>query len=239
MNIYQRINEVRKSVRHVRKDSAVRAGAESYQAVSHDAVTSAVRDAMVEHGVLCLPSLIDADIAEAGATKRGTPIIRYQARYNVSFVNVDEPTDRVEIVVSAHANDMGDKAPGKALSYAAKSAMLKVFTLETGDDDESRVDPEAKGGNFDSLMAHNGAVRECMASIAAIKRGLEAEDWDSAAESWAELTRKEERALWLAPSKGGIFTTAEREAIKGAEFVLALKTRRTDSGWYDNPENQL
>jgi hypothetical protein len=34
--------------------------------------------------------------------------------------------------------DNQDKAPGKALSYAKKYAVLKLFEIETGEDEESR-----------------------------------------------------------------------------------------------------
>lgn len=239
MNIYQRINAVRADVANVAKDSTVRTGGESYAAVSHDAVTMAVRAAMIEHGVLCMPSLKESSIADAGATKRGTPIIRFQGIYAVEFVNVHDPADKVSIDVAAHANDMGDKAPGKALSYATKSAMLKVFTLPTGDDDESRVDPQSSAGSADRLLQHNAAVRDCIPIIAAVKEHIAAQDMDRAAEAWSELSRKEERALWMAPSKGGVWTTEEAAAVKSAEFTAPLKTRREDAGWYDNPDNQL
>jgi hypothetical protein len=36
--------------------------------------------------------------------------------------------------------DAGDKAPGKAITYATKISMLKVFGIETGDNEESRAD---------------------------------------------------------------------------------------------------
>jgi hypothetical protein len=51
------------------------------------------------------------------------------------------------VIVSAHANDQGDKAPGKALSYAVKSAILKVLMIETGESDESR--------NIDEVSAND------------------------------------------------------------------------------------
>ncbi len=54
-------------------------------------------------------------------------------------MNADEPTDFVTVPVCSHAEDQGDKAPGKALSYATKYAILKVLMLESGDDEESRV----------------------------------------------------------------------------------------------------
>jgi hypothetical protein len=237
-NIYQRINLIRADVSFVSKDSLVRTGGEgSYSAVSHDAVTAAIRSAMIEHGVVCVPTLIESKISDAGATKRGTPIIRFEGRYDVIFVNCDDPSDRLILSVEAHANDQGDKAPGKAISYATKVAFLKVFTLETGDDDESRVDPSASTTINDRLLRHNGAMRECIQTIIVVKDHLAEKNIDAAAEAFAELTRPEQIALWVAPSKGGIFTTEEFATIKSTDFTTVLHARRTDAGWYDNPEN--
>ena len=48
------------------------------------------------------------------------------------------PAKRITSTIQAHANDNGDKAPGKALTYATKAAILKVLCLESGENDESR-----------------------------------------------------------------------------------------------------
>ncbi len=39
--------------------------------------------------------------------------------------------------------DNADKAPGKALSYAKKYAVLKLFEIESGEDEESRFSDDA------------------------------------------------------------------------------------------------
>ena len=43
------------------------------------------------------------------------------------------------ITVPAHAIDFGGMAPGKAMSYAKKYALLHLFLLETGEEEESRA----------------------------------------------------------------------------------------------------
>jgi hypothetical protein len=139
LNIYQRVNEIRKVVSYAKKDKAVQG--QGYKAVTHDAVTALLRNHLIEHGVVVVPSLTGSRISIVGQTKNETPIIRFEAHFDVAFVNVDDPTDRIVMRVEAHANDHSDKAPGKATSYATKYAMLKVFSIETGEDDESRVDP--------------------------------------------------------------------------------------------------
>ena len=59
------------------------------------------------------------------------------------------------------------------------------------------------------------------ASIEAIKESIESGDYSSGSEAWQELTEDEKMGLWKAPSKGGCFTTIEREVMKSPEFRKA------------------
>lgn len=140
--LLQRINAVRERCGYIQKD----AQAESYRAVSHDAVTAHLRDALISEGVLMLESLLEGETTQDTglSTRSGNPIIRYEAVFLISFVNVDDGDDRLTLQVPAHANDTGDKAPGKAMSYAAKYALLKTFNIETGENEESREEAAAR-----------------------------------------------------------------------------------------------
>ncbi len=53
-------------------------------------------------------------------------------------MNAEDPADKFSMEIEAHALDHGDKAPGKALSYAKKYAVLKLLEIETGEEDEGR-----------------------------------------------------------------------------------------------------
>lgn len=135
-NIYQRINDVRKSFGYVQKDKSVSTGGGSYKAVTHDSVTGQIRQHLVEHGVVIVPSVIEHTFHPKETPESKQRL--FEAIYDVAFVNCDNPEDRIVIRAVAHALDNGDKAPGKAMSYATKYAILKVFSLETGEDEESR-----------------------------------------------------------------------------------------------------
>jgi hypothetical protein len=140
MNIYQRVQQVMQEVAYVRKDKAV----ENYMAVTHDMVTAVTRPSFVKAGIVMQPRVISAATIDTGRkSSKGNVAWRYEGRFEVDFVNIDEPTDRITICVDAHADDYGDKAPGKALSYATKSAVLKLLMLETGENDEGRIAPES------------------------------------------------------------------------------------------------
>jgi len=162
-NIYQRINAVRKKVEYIRKDATV----QGYRAVTHDQVTAHVRDHLIAQGIVIVPDQRMAEIQEVGKTSKGTTIIRYDAWYEISFVNCDDPSDAVRLRVNSHANDQGDKAPGKALSMAVKYAILKLFSLETGENEESRVGEERKGKLvIDHLKDELNEYLECNDSLA-------------------------------------------------------------------------
>lgn len=135
LNLYQRINEIRKKVDYIQKDKSVSTGGGSYKAVTHDQVTAILREHMITFGVVCIPSLVASKANDrVGDAKQ----FRYDATYSFDFVNCDKPEEKLTIVIEAHAMDNADKAPGKALSYAKKYAVLKLFEIETGEDEESR-----------------------------------------------------------------------------------------------------
>ena len=142
MNIYQRLNEVRKAVAYIRKEKEV-TGAGTYKVVTHDQVTGEIRESLIVHGIMIVPRLIKSVTVDTRTTTaKGIPIIRYEAFYEIDFVNCEEPSDKVTVSIESHALDQGDKAPGKAISYATKYAMLKLLSIETGDEEEDR--PEVK-----------------------------------------------------------------------------------------------
>lgn len=135
LNLFQRINEVRKSIDYIKKDKDVSTGGGSYKAVTHDQVTALVRDHMVKHGIVSYPILVESKSCQK---EEGAKQFRYEATYDFVFVNIDDASDKICIRIQAHAMDNADKAPGKALSYAKKYAILKLFEIETGEDEESR-----------------------------------------------------------------------------------------------------
>lgn len=137
-NIFQRINEVMKEVEAVQKES--KKVNNMYTFVSHDAVTKALHMPMVRAGIVMV-----TDVAEL--TRDGN---KTTAKMYLTFVNIDEPSDRFTVTSYGDGIDPQDKGIGKAVSYAVKYGLLKTFCLETGDDVEKDsieyepTKPEAK-----------------------------------------------------------------------------------------------
>lgn len=132
-NIHQRILAVMAEIDYVKKES--KKVNNQYTFVSHDAVTALLHPQFVKHGIVVAPSvtLWQAD---------GNRVI---AELQVEFINADAPDDRISIMALGYGIDPQDKGPGKAVSYAYKYALLKMFALETGDDPE-RDDVDYKSG---------------------------------------------------------------------------------------------
>lgn len=123
----------------------------------------------------------------------------------------------------AKADASGNKNPVQAMAstrtYLMRYTLIAAFALTTADDD----DDGKSGGDmpYEMLLRHNEAVRENMEVILCIKQALAENDYQEVAMYFDGMKEDVRNALWVAPSKGGIFTTAERAAIKSDEFNKA------------------
>jgi len=150
-NIHQRRLAVMADVQYVQKtDKGKGSKGLPYNFVTHDEVTGKLHPAFVKHGIDCT-----TDIQEITIT--GNMIL---LKVLVSFINVDDPKNRIE--VNAYGIGLGqlDKAIGIAESYATKFAYLKNFMLETGEDAEkSNVEYKSSEPiNISQLQQINGLL---------------------------------------------------------------------------------
>src|SRR5574344_1119274 len=63
-----------------------------------------------------------------------------EEKYRV--VNLDKLDEFVDIITYGDGLDTGDKAPGKAMTYADKYALMKAYKISTGDDPDKEASPE-------------------------------------------------------------------------------------------------
>jgi len=106
LNIYQRLNKIREAVAYIQKDAAV----QGYKAVTHDQVTSEVRPQLIKYGVMVVPHEIEGELRDTGkTTKSNTPVTAYIGKYEIDFVNIDKPDEKVTVKIGALAEDQNDK----------------------------------------------------------------------------------------------------------------------------------
>jgi len=103
--------------------------------VLYDEVICNLQPLLIKHGIV-----VTVDFLADGSRLTGKGNYIYEGYFDVHYINIDKPEDKFTSKIVAHAMDSGDKAPGKAITYASKIAHLKTFGYETGDNDESRAE---------------------------------------------------------------------------------------------------
>ena len=107
------------------------------------------------------------------------------------------------------------QASGSAITYARRYALQSIAGIPTADDD---AESAMLRGEKSEQEKYQDMIMDLMPSVKAIKDGIATGDYATANEAWKELSTTEKELLWIAPSKGGVFTTKERATMKTSEF---------------------
>jgi len=107
------------------------------------------------------------------------------------------------------------QASGSAITYARRYALQSIAGIPTADDD---AESAMLRGEKSDQEKYQDMIMDLMPSVKAIKDGIATGDYATANEAWKELSTTEKELLWIAPSKGGVFTTKERATMKTSEF---------------------
>ena len=146
LNIYEKLSMITEEIGVVEKGLKVQVNkTSSYKAVSERDVLDAVKPIEKKYRVYSYPfkrEVIDRDtlVSENEYGTKNTLFMRIETTYR--FVNIDNPSEYTETTVYGDGLDTGDKAPGKAMTYADKYALMKAYKLSTGDDPDKEASPE-------------------------------------------------------------------------------------------------
>jgi hypothetical protein len=126
---------------------------------------------------------------------------------------------------------------GGANTYGRRYSMINVLGIQATDDTDAEG---IKTGPIDALLRQMDLLRipEILQAVYTCKVNfVDGADLSAAAEAYAEFTREDIAALWVAPTKGGIWTVEERKRIKSdPEFHAMVQKHREDFGWHErNP----
>lgn len=145
MNIYQRISAVSAEVGKVAMTLNVSTGNGSYKAISINDVVDSLIPVLTKYRLAILPGekkIIEQEQIKT-TSKYGDKTqfyIRLKATYTV--VNIDKPEEKISAVGFGDGIDSGDKATGKANTYARKYALIDLFNLSKGDDPDREASQE-------------------------------------------------------------------------------------------------
>ena len=151
MNLFQRLEAITNEIGFVAKNLKVVTNARSgqgYQAVSEVDVLESVKPLEMKYGVFSYPferEIVESDVIETeqnGYTKRQF-YMRLKTIYR--FVNVDNVEEYIDVITYGDGIDSGDKATGKAMTYADKYALMKTYKISTGEDPDKDASQKLVG----------------------------------------------------------------------------------------------
>ena len=134
-SLYRKILAVMGEVQAVPKDKVN--DFHKYAYTSEAAVIKAVRDAMVKHGLVAIPSIIHHEEKTDGKSTIAT------IHYCLKVVDIE--TGAYEnVCVIGQGIDVGDKAYYKAITGANKYALMKLFQIPSTDDPEADIETDKR-----------------------------------------------------------------------------------------------
>lgn len=133
LNIFQKLVEVRKTVEYLKKDT------EGYQFkfVSSSQTLGSLRKAMDEYNLLLVPSIFETEIRDH-QTSKGSHEYFTAIKIKFTWINADQPEEKIECDWIGQGLDSGEKGVGKACTYAEKYFLLKFFNIATDKDDPDK-----------------------------------------------------------------------------------------------------
>ena len=149
MNIFEKMLEITSKIGNVNKNLTVGEGKTSYKAVGEADVLKAVKEMEIEYKIYSYPydrTIIDNQIIptekeyKETITRSTKQFMRIETTYR--FVNVEKPDEYIDIKTYGDGLDSGDKAPGKAMTYSDKYALLKAYKMISGDDPDQNPSGE-------------------------------------------------------------------------------------------------
>ena len=142
MNIYEKMLAATVEVGNVAKNLEVGIGKNRYKATGEADVLAAVKKIEAKYGIYSYPisrKIVASDTYtttktyENGNSAESTTLfMRLEIVYR--FLNIEKPDEYIDIVSYGDGVDTNDKAPGKAMTYADKYALMKAYKIITGDD---------------------------------------------------------------------------------------------------------
>jgi len=151
LNIYERLSLATEKIDKVAKNLKVGIGNSQYKAVGEADVLAAVKPIEKECRIYSYPikrELVSTNefttTSEYNGTTKEKLTIFLRIKTIYRFVNIDNPTDFIDVETFGDGVDAQDKAPGKAMTYADKYALLKAYKIETGEDPDQSFSKDMK-----------------------------------------------------------------------------------------------
>lgn len=208
----------------------------NYDYATESDITSAVREAMADQGVMMIPTVEEIEwtvVETQGGKKEKLATVKWL------FTLLDADSDsRIEFRNVGQGQDSGDKAFYKAATGAVKYALLKLFLIPTGDDPEESspehgtvVDPRVEATKAAAVAERAAGIQKMVSAFAAI--GVDAAALDALAggpvaaisnDTWAVLRADFKKLDAASKAKPPLDPEEEARQLVRAQAEASLAT---------------
>ena len=140
--VYKAISAVAKDMSEVGISKDKRNQQQGFQFRGIDDVYNALSPALVKHGLVILPRIIERTVTER-TTAKGGVLFYVVVKAEFDFVAIEDDSKHT-VTTYGEAMDSGDKATNKAMSIAYKYAAFQAFCIPT---EETAQDPDSQVHN--------------------------------------------------------------------------------------------
>ena len=150
LNIYEKMSLITEEMGVVEKNLKVQVTqSSSYQAVSERDILDNVKPLEKKYRIYSYPvnrEIVDNSVLTKKTeynnkiTETNSLYMRLEITYR--FVNMDNKDEFIDVKTYGDGIDTGDKAPGKAMTYGDKYALMKAYKISTGDDPDKDPSPQ-------------------------------------------------------------------------------------------------
>lgn len=158
---------------------------------------------------------------------------------SVETLLTHESGEWISNVASAPVTKQDAQGVGSAITYLRRYSLAAFAGIAQEDDDANasvgnqkksqQKQPEQVPHHAEQAPPDSGeylSLCEFLSEpISEIKIGINKGDLARASFAWSTLSEDQKTALWRAPSKGGCFTTEERNIMKSPEFRQAYQPK--------------
>ncbi len=133
--------KVMSEIAHLQTDKQVGIGNSAYKGLSDQKATGTIRKALIKHGIIALQSQIEEESTTENwleqneyngkITQKAKIQVFTRVKCTITLIHA-ESGESATIQAVGHGIDNGDKAAGKAMTYAKKNALLNSLLISTG-----------------------------------------------------------------------------------------------------------
>ena len=157
LNLYQKIQKVSDEIKNIEKNTTVGTGSSAYKAVADIDVLLKVKQSETKFGLISVPvkqDLVRSDqVMKQSRDGYTTVTFADIVKMTVRIINIDKPSETLDVESFGRGLDSGDKGFGKASTYARKYALLNAYKIATGEDPDEQASQEMAVSNIDEIRA--------------------------------------------------------------------------------------